>query len=119
MAIDAVNSTGGIALPRLLEALGVTTVHKLYCDPTGEFPHNPEPLPENLLDICELVVKKKADVGFVVDPDVDRLAIINEVGEPIGEEYTLVAIADYVLHYNLGNTVSNLQFQQGPRGYHP
>jgi phosphomannomutase len=108
IVIDAVNSTGGIALPRLLEALGVNTVHKLYCDPTGEFPHNPEPLPENLSDICELVVKKKADVGFVVDPDVDRLAIINEVGEPIGEEYTLVAIADYVLHYNLGNTVSNL-----------
>lgn len=108
VVIDAVNSTGGIALPKLLEALGVTTIHKLYCDPTGDFPHNPEPLPEHLSEICEVVVKKKADVGFVVDPDVDRLSIINEVGEPIGEEYTLVAIADYVLHYNLGNTVSNL-----------
>jgi phosphomannomutase len=108
VVIDAVNSTGGIALPKLLEALGVNTIHKLYCDPTGDFPHNPEPLPEHLSEICEVVVKKKADVGFVVDPDVDRLSIINEVGEPIGEEYTLVAIADYVLHYNLGNTVSNL-----------
>jgi len=108
IAVDGVNSTGGVAVPMLLEALGVSTIHRLYCDPTGEFPHNPEPLPEHLYAICEEVVKQKADVGFVVDPDVDRLAIINELGEPIGEEYTLVAVADYILQNKAGNTVSNL-----------
>jgi len=108
VVIDAVNSTGGIALPALLKALNVKKVDKLYCEPNGLFPHNPEPLPENLADICETVVKNKADLGFVVDPDVDRLAIINEIGEPFGEEYTLVAVADYILKNRIGNTVSNL-----------
>lgn len=112
IAVDGVNSTGGVAVPMLLEALGVSTIHRLYCDPTGEFPHNPEPLPEHLYAICEEVVKQKADVGFVVDPDVDRLAIINELGEPIGEEYTLVAVADYILQHKVGNTVSNLSSSQ-------
>lgn len=112
IAIDAVNSTGGIAIPMLLEALGVSTIHRLYCEPTGQFPHNPEPLPEHLAAICEEVVKQKADVGFVVDPDVDRLAIINELGEPYGEEYTLVAVADFILQHKVGNTVSNLSSSQ-------
>ena len=112
VVVDAVNSTGGIAVPLLLEVLGVSTIHRLYCDPTGQFPHNPEPLPEHLSAICEEVVRQKADVGFVVDPDVDRLAIINEIGEPFGEEYTLVAIADYVLQHKPGNTVSNLSSSQ-------
>ncbi|MFH1937823.1 MAG: phosphoglucosamine mutase [Bacteroidota bacterium] len=112
VVVDAVNSTGGIAIPLLLEVLGVSTIHRLYCDPTGQFPHNPEPLPEHLSAICEEVVRQKADVGFVVDPDVDRLAIINELGEPFGEEYTLVAIADYVLQHKPGNTVSNLSSSQ-------
>ena len=112
IVIDAVNSTGGIAIPQLLEALGVTMIDRLYCDPTGEFPHNPEPLPEHLHDICELVTRNKADLGFVVDPDVDRLAIITELGEPFGEEYTLVAVADYILKNNPGNTVSNLSSSQ-------
>jgi len=108
VVIDAVNSTGGIAIPLLLQVLGVNTIHRLYCDPTGDFPHNPEPLPEHLTELCAEVVKHKADVGFVVDPDVDRLAIITEMGEAFGEEYTLVAVADYILQYNPGNTVSNL-----------
>jgi len=108
VAVDAVNSTGGIAIPKLLEALGVKKIEKLYCDPTGIFPHNPEPLPENLFEIAELVVKKKCHVGFVVDPDVDRLAIVNEDGSMFGEEYTLVAISDYILQNTPGNTVSNL-----------
>jgi phosphomannomutase len=108
VALDAVNSTGGIAIPALLEALGVERIEKLYCDPTGIFPHNPEPLPENLFEIAELVVKKKCHAGFVVDPDVDRLAIINEDGSMFGEEYTLVAVADYILQNTPGNTVSNL-----------
>jgi len=108
VVIDAVNSTGGIVIPALLKALNVTTIDKLYCDPTGLFPHNPEPLPEHLGDICAMVVRNKADLGFVVDPDVDRLAIVNEIGEPFGEEYTLVAVADYVLRHKAGNTVSNL-----------
>jgi phosphomannomutase len=112
IVVDAVNSTGGIAVPQLLKALGVNTVKTLYCEPTGEFPHNPEPLPENLWDICEKVVKNKADAGFAVDPDVDRLAIITELGEPFGEEYTLVAVADYILQTNKGNTVSNLSSSQ-------
>ncbi len=108
VALDAVNSTGGIAIPALLEALGVERIEKLYCEPTGIFPHNPEPLPENLFEIADLVVKMKCHVGFVVDPDVDRLAIINEDGSMFGEEYTLVAVADYILQNTPGNTVSNL-----------
>jgi len=112
IVVDAVNSTGGIAIPILLKALGVNTVDLLYCDPSGEFPHNPEPLPENIYELCRLVVKNKADLGIVVDPDVDRLAIVSEVGEPFGEEYTLVAIADYILGNNKGNTVSNLSSTQ-------
>lgn len=107
VVVDGVNSTGGIAIPKLLEELGVEVV-KLYCDPTGHFPHNPEPLKEHLTDICELVVKEKADFGIVVDPDVDRLAFISNDGEMFGEEYTLVACADYVLSKTNGNTVSNL-----------
>ncbi len=107
VVVDAVNSTGGIAIPLLLDALGVTTV-KLYCEPNGEFPHNPEPLAENLTEISKLVVQEKADLGIVVDPDVDRLALICEDGSMFGEEYTLVACADYVLAHTKGNTVSNL-----------
>jgi len=112
IVVDAVNSTGGIAIPQLLKALKVNTIHCIYCDPTGHFPHNPEPLPEHLRDICDEVVRNKADLGFVVDPDVDRLAIINEVGETFGEEYTLVAVADYILQHKPGNTVSNLSSTQ-------
>ena len=108
VAIDCVNSTGGIALPPLLKALGVKKVEELYTEPTGKFPHNPEPLPENLGEISELVKKTDSDVGFVVDPDVDRLAIISEDGEMFGEEYTLVAVSDWVLQNQMGNTVSNL-----------
>ena len=108
VAIDCVNSTGGIFLPPLLKALGVKNVIELYCEPNGHFPHNPEPLPENLTEISALIKAKKADVGFVVDPDVDRLAIVNEDGTMFGEEYTLVAVADYVLSQQKGNTVSNL-----------
>ena len=108
VAIDAVNSTGGISIPPLLKALGVEDIIELYCKPTGEFPHNPEPLPDNLSEICELVVEQKADIGIVVDPDVDRLALVMENGELFGEEYTLVAVADYILQNHIGNTVSNL-----------
>jgi phosphomannomutase len=108
IAVDAVNSTGGIAVPKLLKALGVETITELYCDPTGEFPHNPEPLPENLRDIAKTVVKSKSHLGIVVDPDVDRLAIVCEDGEMFGEEYTLVAVADFILKNKKGNTVSNL-----------
>ncbi len=108
VAIDCVNSAGGIALPRLLKALGVKNIVELYTDPTGDFPHNPEPLPEHLTQISKVIKEHKADVGFVVDPDVDRLAIINEDGSMFGEEYTLVACADYILSQNPGNTVSNL-----------
>jgi phosphomannomutase len=107
VVVDAVNSTGGIFIPYLLEKIGVEVV-KLYCEPTGNFPHNPEPLKENLTDIAELVVKEKAHFGIVVDPDVDRLAFVSENGEMFGEEYTLVAVADYVLKHTKGNTVSNL-----------
>ncbi len=106
--IDCVNSVGGLIIPGLLTALGVKEVVKLYCDPTGDFPHNPEPLPENLSEISQAVTRYKADVGFVVDPDVDRLAIINENGSMFGEEYTLVSVADYVLKNRKGNSVSNL-----------
>ena len=108
VAIDCVNSVGGTALPALLNALGVTKIEKLYCDPNGQFPHNPEPLPEHLTEISKVMKSGKADVGFVVDPDVDRLAIICEDGSMFGEEYTLVAISDYVLQHTTGNTVSNL-----------
>ena len=114
VVVDAVNSTGGIAIPALLEKLGVECV-ELYCDPNGEFPHNPEPLKEHLTDISELVVQEKADLGFVVDPDVDRLAIVNEDGSMFGEEYTLVACADYVLGKTKGNTVSNLSSSRALR----
>jgi len=108
VAIDCVNSVGGIAIPALLEALGVKKVEKLFCEPNGHFPHNPEPLPEHLTEISDLLKQGRADVGFVVDPDVDRLAIICEDGTMFGEEYTLVSIADYVLQHTPGNTVSNL-----------
>lgn len=108
VAIDCVNSTGGISLPELLTALGVKKIDKLYCEPTGIFPHNPEPLPENLGEISEVVKKYNSDIGFVVDPDVDRLAIITENGDMFGEEYTLVAVTDYILQHNKGNSVSNL-----------
>jgi phosphomannomutase len=108
VAIDCVNSVGGIAIPALLRALGVENILELYCEPNGQFPHNPEPLPEHLTEISALIKKEKADVGFVVDPDVDRLAIINEDGSMFGEEYTLVAVSDYVLTHTPGNTVSNL-----------
>ena len=107
IVVDAVNSTGGIAVPKLLKKLGVEVV-ELYCNPTGEFPHNPEPLKENLFDLSSLVIDKQADLGIVVDPDVDRLAFVSENGEVFGEEYTLVACADYYLKYNPGATVSNL-----------
>jgi len=108
VAIDCVNSVGGIVIPALLKALGVTRVEKLYCEPNGQFPHNPEPLPEHLTEISSVMTKVKADVGFVVDPDVDRLAIICDDGSMFGEEYTLVSISDYVLQHTPGNTVSNL-----------
>ncbi len=108
VAIDCVNSVGGLILPKLLKALGVKEVVELYCEPNGHFPHNPEPLPEHLTEISSLLKQGKADVGFVVDPDVDRLAIISENGDMFGEEYTLVAVADYVLSHTPGNTVSNL-----------
>jgi phosphomannomutase len=114
VVVDGVNSTGGIAIPKLLEELGVEVI-KLYCDPTGHFPHNPEPLKEHLQDICALVVKEKADFGIVVDPDVDRLAFITDEGEMFGEEYTLVACADYVLGKTPGNTVSNLSSSRALR----
>ena len=108
VVIDCVNSVGGVILPKLLKALGVKKIIELYCTPNGKFPHNPEPLPENLNDISNAVKKNNADIGFVVDPDVDRLAIVNEDGTIFGEEYTLVAVADYILQNNSGNTVSNL-----------
>lgn len=107
VVLDAVNSTGGILIPKLLEKLGVECI-KLFCDPTGEFPHNPEPLPENLTEISKKVIDTNADLGIVVDPDVDRLALICEDGSMFGEEYTLVSVADYVLSKTPGNTVSNL-----------
>jgi phosphomannomutase len=108
VVIDCVNSTGGIFVPALLRALGVKTVYELYCEPDGKFPHNPEPLPENLIALSQEVVKKNADLGIAVDPDVDRLCFVNEDGSMFGEEYTLVAVADYVLKNAKGNTVSNL-----------
>ncbi|MCB2220582.1 MAG: phosphoglucosamine mutase [Bacteroidetes bacterium] len=115
VVIDCVNSTGGLALPKLLSALGVEQVDEMYCEPNGNFPHNPEPLPENLTEISKRVLKIGADVGFVVDPDVDRLAIVTEKGDMFGEEYTLVAVADYVLTHLKGNTVSNLSSSRALR----
>ncbi|WP_313502424.1 phosphoglucosamine mutase [Kaistella carnis] len=114
VVVDAVNSTGGIAIPQLLEELGCEVV-KLYCEPNGHFPHNPEPLKEHLGDICELVKTEKADVGIVVDPDVDRLALVDENGELFGEEYTLVAVADYLLRHQKGAAVSNLSSSRALR----
>lgn len=108
VAIDCVNSVGGIVIPALLEALGVKIIEKLYCEPNGQFPHNPEPLPEHLTEISDAMKSGKFDVGFVVDPDVDRLAVICEDGSMFGEEYTLVSVSDYVLQHTPGNTVSNL-----------
>jgi phosphomannomutase len=108
IAVDAVNSSGGIFVPALLKALGVGVVHELYCEPNGDFPHNPEPLAEHLQDLSKLVIEKKADLGIAVDPDVDRLCFVMENGEMFGEEYTLVAVADYILQHTPGNTVSNL-----------
>ena len=108
VAIDCVNSVGGVVLPKLLKQLGVETIEGLYCEPTGDFQHNPEPLAQNLTDIMGLMKKADLDVAFVVDPDVDRLAIIDENGDMYGEEYTLVTVADYILQHTPGNTVSNL-----------
>ena len=108
VVVDAVNSTGGIFIPELLRALGVKKVTELYCEPNGVFPHNPEPLPEHLIDLSELVQKENADLGICVDPDVDRLALVCEDGSMFGEEYTLVAVSDYILTHNPGSTVSNL-----------
>ncbi|SCZ01196.1 MULTISPECIES: phosphoglucosamine mutase [Flavobacterium] len=114
VVVDGVNSSGGIIIPKLLKLMGVEVV-ELYCEPNGHFPHNPEPLKEHLTDISELVVKEKADFGIVVDPDVDRLAFISEDGEMFGEEYTLVAVADYVLSKTPGNTVSNMSSSRALR----
>ncbi len=108
VAVDAVNSVGGIAMPALLKALGIRNIVEINCEPTGHFAHTPEPVPENLTETMEIIKKSKVDVGFVVDPDVDRLAIISEDGSMFGEEYTLVAVSDYVLQHTPGNTVSNL-----------
>jgi phosphomannomutase len=108
VAIDCVNSVGGVVLPDLLYALGIKEIFKLHCNPHGKFSHNPEPLTENLREISQLMTQAKAHVGFAVDPDVDRLAIFCENGQPFGEEYTLVAVSDYVLSHTPGNTVSNL-----------
>jgi|UniRef100_UPI0040494D19 phosphomannomutase len=108
IVVDAVNSTGGIAVPALLKALGVENVIELYCEPTGHFPHNPEPLAEHLTELSAVVVKENAHMGITVDPDVDRLALVNEDGSMFGEEYTLVAVADYLLARRPGATVSNL-----------
>jgi phosphomannomutase len=108
VVIDCVNSVGGIIIPELLRRLGVKRVVHLYCDPTGVFPHNPEPLPENITDLCDTVLREKADLGIVVDPDVDRLAFVSEDGSIFGEEYTLVAVADYILGLKKGAVVSNM-----------
>ncbi len=112
IAIDAVNSTGGLAVPQLLQALGVPYITPLHCEPNGQFPHNPEPLPAHLTDLVQAVLAGKYDLGLAVDPDVDRLVVIDEKGQPWGEDYTLVAVADYVLRHTSGNTVSNLSSSQ-------
>lgn len=108
VVIDCVNSVGGIAVPALLKKLGVEQIEEMYCEPTGHFPHNPEPLPEHLTEISSQIIRSNADIGIVVDPDVDRLALVCEDGSMFGEEYTLVAVADYILKNKKGNTVSNL-----------
>ena len=115
VAIDCVNSVGGLAIPAMLRALGVQNIIELNCTPNGRFPHNPEPLPQHLTEISDLLKQGKADVGFVVDPDVDRLALICENGEMFGEEYTLVSVADYVLSHTPGNTVSNMSSSRALR----
>lgn len=115
VAIDCVNSVGGIVIPKLLKALGVNSIIELNCEPTGDFAHNPEPLAEHLTEISDLMKSGKADVGIVVDPDVDRLALVDEKGNMFGEEYTLVAVADYVLKHTPGNTVSNLSSSRALR----
>jgi len=115
VAVDAVNSVGGVAVPELLYALGVKEVFILHCSPHGNFSHNPEPLPQNLTELSTLMKSSKADVGFAVDPDVDRLAIYCENGVPFGEEYTLVAVSDYILQHTPGNTVSNLSSSRALR----
>jgi phosphomannomutase len=115
VAIDAVNSVGGIVMPALLKALGVQKVVEINCEPTGEFAHTPEPIPENLVETAEIIRNSKVDVGFVVDPDVDRLVLINEDGTMFNEEYTLVAVSDYVLGKTPGNTVSNLSSSRALR----
>lgn len=115
VAVDGVNSSGGIAIPYILERLGVKTVHKLYCEPNGQFPHNPEPLEQHLGDIMNLVKEEQCDVGIVVDPDVDRLAFIDNEGKMFGEEYTLVVAADYLLHHMSGPLVSNLSSSRALR----
>ena len=115
VAVDAVNSVGGIVMPALFKALGVKEVVKINCEPTGYFAHTPEPVPENLTETSEIIARSKVDVGFVVDPDVDRLVVINEDGSMFNEEYTLVAVADYVLNHTPGNTVSNLSSSRALR----
>ena len=115
VAVDAVNSTGGLAIPRLLRRLGVEQVVELNCEPTGHFAHNPEPIPQNLTQISDCVLQNGCDLGIVVDPDVDRLALVCETGEMFGEEYTLVSVADYVLSHTPGNTVSNLSSSRALR----
>lgn len=115
VAVDAVNSTGGIAIPRLLRALGVNNVVELNCEATGHFAHNPEPIPQNLTQIADTVRNEHCDLGIVVDPDVDRLALVCETGEMFGEEYTLVSVADYVLSHTPGNTVSNMSSSRALR----
>ena len=108
VVVDGINSSGGMAVPLLLRALGVEEIVELYCEPTGDFQHNPEPLPASLSALSQEVRRQNADLGIAVDPDVDRLAIVCENGDMFGEEYTLVAVADYVLQHRKGNTVSNL-----------
>jgi len=108
VVIDCVNSSGGIFLPELLKQLGVTQIEELFCTPNGQFPHDPEPLPENLVALSNKVTETKANLGIAVDPDVDRLCFVDENGAMFGEEYTLVTVADYILQHNPGNTVSNL-----------
>jgi phosphomannomutase len=115
VAIDCVNSVGGLAIPALLEALGVKNIIRLNCTPDGHFAHNPEPIPQNLTQISDCVRENGCDLGVVVDPDVDRLALVCETGEMFGEEYTLVSVADYVLSHTPGNTVSNLSSSRALR----
>ena len=115
VAVDAVNSVGGVAMPALFEALGIKKIVKINCEPTGHFAHTPEPIPENLVDVAEVIRESGVDVGFVVDPDVDRLVIINEDGSMFNEEYTLVAVSDYILMHTPGNTVSNLSSSRALR----